>query len=360
MPPEKDYTLDSGGGASTGSNYTSIRNRRGPWTTPEENEITRSSSSTTTLRCADRWHQDEKRSSECLEYPTQGRKSPKRRMLSETRDLADEDTHGAQPNQLLACPFSKLDGNRYHACRKFELRRVKDVKQHISRKHFRPEFYCPRCGHTFPDRVRQDEHIRVASCDMQPAPLFEGITDEQRELLKRTVNRGASTRQQWFDVWDILFPDKDRPSSIYLGNFMEETLGYIRNRCQDGNLEARLSTLRNRHGEAVDTELVKDVVTVVWDWFHTVIDNTHAGCESGPVEADTSSQSDTSSSTTSISDLDILHEGVNVGRPWHLTDVPHMYGFEPGGLWPETSYQDFLDIWDLEDSSIHLKSHFIE
>ncbi|KAH8761561.1 hypothetical protein F5883DRAFT_125404 [Diaporthe sp. PMI_573] len=186
MPPEKDYTLDSGGGASTGASdnkampgHSTVDSvlipyrptqrvckstHSGPWTTPEENEITRSSSSTTTLRCADRWHQDEKRSSECLEYPTQGRKSPKRRMLSETRDLADEDTHGAQPNKLLACPFSKLDGNRYHACRKFELRRVKDVKQHISRKHFRPEFYCPRCGHTLQQQASMEESEFAGQC----------------------------------------------------------------------------------------------------------------------------------------------------------------------------------------------------
>lgn len=285
-----------------------------------------------------------------MEYPAQGRKSLKRRMLSEARDLADEDTHGAQPNQLLACPFSKLDGNRYHGCLKFELRRVKDVKQHISRKHSTPEFYCPRCWHTFPDRVRRDEHVRVASCEMKPAPPFEGISDQQREQLKRTVNRGATTVQQWYDVWDILFPGKDRPSSIYLGNFMEETLGYIRNRCQDGTLEARLSTLRNRHGEAVGTELAKDVVTVVSDWFHAVIDNTHAGCESGPVETDdTFSQSDTSSSITSLSDLDFLPEGVNV-RSWPMTEASPMYGFEPGGLlMPETSYQGLLESWDLED-----------
>lgn len=275
-------------------------------------------------------------------------------MLSETRDLADEDTHGAQPKQLLACPFSKLDGNRYYGCLKFELRRVKDVKQHIMRKHLTPDFYCPRCYHTFPDRVRRDKHVRVALCETQPAPPFEGISDEQREQLKRTVNRGADMEQQWYDVWKILFPGKDKPSSIYLGNFMEETLGYIRNRCQDENLEARLSILRKRHGDAVDTELIKDVITVVWEWFHAVIDNTHAGCESGPVETDTASQSDTSSSTTSLSDRDFLHESVNDGSSWlPLTELYPLYEFEPGGLlMPETSYQGFLDSWDLEDGSL--------
>lgn len=270
-------------------------------------------------------------------------------MLSEARDLADEDAHGAQPKQLLACPFSKLDGNRYYGCLKFELRRVKDVKQHIVRKHLTPEFYCPRCYRTFPDRSRRDKHGRAALCETQPAPRFEGISDEQREKLKRTVNRGADTVQQWHDVWEILFPGKDKPSSIYLGNFMEETLGYIRNRCQDGKLEARLSTLRNRHGDAVNTELVKDVVTIVWDWFHAVIDNTHTGCESGPVETDTSSQSDTSSSTTSLSDRDFLHESANVDCSWPLTEFDTGYGFEPGGLlMPETSYQGLLDGWSLE------------
>lgn len=273
-------------------------------------------------------------------------------MLSEARDLADKDTLRPHPSQPLACPFSKLDGNRYYGCLKFELRRVKDVKQHISRKHSTPEFYCSRCWDTFPDRVRRDKHVKVALCETQPEPLFEGISDEQREQLKRTGKRGASTVQQWYGIWDILFPGKDRPRSIYLENFMEETLGYIRKRCQDGNLEARLNALRNRHGDAVDKELVKDVITVVWDCFHAVIDNTHAGCELGPVETDTSSQSDTSSSTTSLSDCNFPHESVNDGSSWPLTEFDPLYSFEPGGLFlPETPYQGFLGSWDMENVS---------
>ena len=70
-------------------------------------------------------------------------------------------------------------------------------------------------------------------CPIKAKPVFEGISEEQKYKLKRGGNRGATPQQQWFGIWDILFPSEPRPTSIYLGNFMEETLSYIGNRCQN-------------------------------------------------------------------------------------------------------------------------------
>lgn len=232
---------------------------------------------------------------------------------------------------MLACPFWKLDGNRHFGCLKFELRRPKDMKQHISRKHLSPEFYCARCWHTFPDRGKQDEHARTAFCAIQPKPTFQGISDEQKDLLRRSGNRGATPEQQWYDVWDILFPGKQRPSSIYLGNFMEETLGYIQNRCRNEDWENMSSILRKTRGELLDPELVKDVVTVALDWFQTFVDTAPGGCESGSVDPDTLSQSDASSSSGSTSgstlDPEFLHEGP-LDCPWPFAEFPSTYDFE--------------------------------
>lgn len=227
---------------------------------------------------------------------------------------------------------------------------MKDVKQHISRKHLSPEFYCARCWHTFPDRGKQDEHTRMAGCEIQPKPLFEGISDVQKDRLKRSGGRGATPEQQWFDIWDILFPEKQRPSSIYLGNFMEETLSYIRNRCQGEDLETMISTLRERRGEVVDVGLVKDVVAVALDWFHSVIDNTPAGYESRPVETDSSSLSDTSSSSaSSIPDLEYLFEGGNSEWSWPGVEFPSTDDLGlVGSAIAETPYHELEEGWHLE------------
>lgn len=252
-------------------------------------------------------------------------------MVSEGRDLVDEDRHGPQ-TQLLACPFSKLDGNRYYGCLKFELRRMKDVKQHISRKHLSPEFYCPRCWQTFPDRGKRDEHARVVSCANQTKPFFLGVSDEQRDQLKRSTGRGATTEKQWYDVWQILFQDKPKPSSVYRGNFMEETLSYFRTRCQKEDFETILSNLGKRRSEVVDARLIRDVVDVVLDWFFVIIDNPPAVCEFGPVEMDIFSHSDTSSPSAPILDFDFQHDGLNLEWPWPL-DFPslHVDGLESVG-----------------------------
>lgn len=401
MPSETNCTLDMGGGASSGSadnmaipsrstigesnGYLTLRIQssnsqnlgflksplarfqsperpaayipnsihRTSSTTPRESEITRSSNYATKPRRTIRCYRDQKRSSESLADPAQGPKSQKRRMVSEGKESADEDTHGTQPTQLLACPFSKLDGNRYHGCLKFELRRPKDVKQHISRKHLSPEFYCARCWQIFPDRGKQDDHARVAVCAVQPKPLFEGISDEQKYRLKRSGGRGATPEQQWFDIWDILFPGKQKPSSIYLGNVMEETLSYIRNRCQGEDLENMISTIRERRGEVVDAELVKDVVAVALDWFHKVIDSTPAGCESGPVETDSSSISDTSSSSASIHDLEFRFEGSNSELPWSVVGFPSTNDLGPVG----PAMTEFTPYHELKEG-LHLEHLF--
>ncbi|KAF6805471.1 hypothetical protein CSOJ01_09470 [Colletotrichum sojae] len=44
------------------------------------------------------------------------------------------ETDLAQPS-LLACPYYKLDSVKHLQCFKFQLKRVKDVKQHLMRKH---------------------------------------------------------------------------------------------------------------------------------------------------------------------------------------------------------------------------------
>jgi len=121
----------------------------------------------------------------------------------------------------LACPFYKFDPRSNHDCRGFTLRRVKDIKQHIQRKH--TEFYCDRCLDGFDDA---DEHMAAHQQDphfaYQPPPTGSRppsrrvTTSEQQENLRSYLGRGKPIEDQWCDVWDILFPGQHRPRTIYL------------------------------------------------------------------------------------------------------------------------------------------------
>ncbi|KAK3381245.1 hypothetical protein B0H63DRAFT_475166 [Podospora didyma] len=142
-------------------------------------------------------------------------------------DESDAGRDGGARKQLLACPFYKHNSMRYVSCVRLRLTRVRDVKQHLVRRHRRP-MHCPVCGVTFDDSASWDEHILARSCVQRPGGFsIEGVTETQSTALARRVNRSLDEASQWFSIWTILFPDSPRPSSPYLSNHFEETLGMV-------------------------------------------------------------------------------------------------------------------------------------
>jgi hypothetical protein len=141
-----------------------------------------------------------------------------------------ESVSGSKPTKrLFACPYYKYDSMRYISCARLRLTRVRDVKQHLNRRHRRP-LYCPTCGNTFDVSQYRDAHIRARDCRQPPGGFgIEGITDEQGIALGRRVNRSLGETDQWFSIWKILFPGSSPPESPYLSNHYEETLGMIYN-----------------------------------------------------------------------------------------------------------------------------------
>ncbi|KAH8654759.1 hypothetical protein BGZ61DRAFT_467387 [Ilyonectria robusta] len=115
---------------------------------------------------------------------------------------------------LLACPYYKKDKFKHKLClRDFKLKRIKDVKQHLCRKHIQPHF-CPLCGQEFETKGDERDHIRTQSCSRQEYQEPEGITDDHKDKFS----------SRWFTVWDIVFPDTPRPSSAYVQDPEIETL----------------------------------------------------------------------------------------------------------------------------------------
>lgn len=116
----------------------------------------------------------------------------------------------------LACPFVKKDPVTYRSCYTYELKRIQDVKQHLSRRHQLP-IYCPRCMDIFDAENKRDEHIRQSNCLLQEPIPFEGVTRTQKEQLTQRVSPKMTLEAQWFTIFEILFPGhRPRPKSAYI------------------------------------------------------------------------------------------------------------------------------------------------
>lgn len=127
--------------------------------------------------------------------------------------------------RLFACPFYKSDPDTYRDCRRFELTRVKDVKQHLQRKHCPPS-YCNRCYKVFGTKESLADHQRGEDrCERRDGPLPGSISEQQWEQLNQQYqSRGKPVEKQWEDFWHILFPGRDPPRSVYQDSELEETI----------------------------------------------------------------------------------------------------------------------------------------
>jgi hypothetical protein len=115
-----------------------------------------------------------------------------------------------------ACPFAKKDPVKYRSCYACILRRIGDVKQHLSRHHQLP-IYCPVCMSCFDTEDQRDEHVRASSCPKRDAIKYEGVTRAQKAQLGQKVSSKLSSVDQWFTIFDILFPGHNpRPKSSYI------------------------------------------------------------------------------------------------------------------------------------------------
>lgn len=121
----------------------------------------------------------------------------------------------------LACPFYKRDRQRYASCRNAKLRSVADVRQHLLRTPHRRPLHCPTCkrifagGNNIKLRDQLAEHIRQRRCTERDIEV-PGVTEDQIRQLTSRENRCGTTTDNWFKLWEILFPGFDRPSDPYL------------------------------------------------------------------------------------------------------------------------------------------------
>ncbi|EPE28155.1 hypothetical protein GLAREA_04946 [Glarea lozoyensis ATCC 20868] len=122
----------------------------------------------------------------------------------------------AQDQKTFACPYWKKDATTHSACSGFELKRIRDVKLHLCRKHT-PKFYCQRCQSiTSPNEESLQSHVFGGNCAPRKRILGSWVSHEQRNELHKKSKSNTSVEDQWYRIWEVLFPGLKRPSSVYV------------------------------------------------------------------------------------------------------------------------------------------------
>ncbi|KAF4497407.1 hypothetical protein FAGAP_6429 [Fusarium agapanthi] len=135
------------------------------------------------------------------------------------------------------CPFCKLDPHRYAECKGYQLTRLSDVMQHISRQHRILEItlgsdetvreqdvilYCTKCRHLFYGMRashKRDIHMnREIGCQPanieQTGVMLDGEYEGLRSKLRSYPRYDETFR--WNIIWKWCFPEKPCPPSPYV------------------------------------------------------------------------------------------------------------------------------------------------
>lgn len=166
----------------------------------------------------------------------------KRKLGKDDGDDGDQDDSQRPPRKIirrnsspdrkkvLACPYFKKDPKKHRQCGKRLLKRIRDVKQHLTRAHTSAR-YCQRCHATFQDDESMNAHIY--QCDHQDSSSASEVISYQQHLeLARKSKPSLSEPEQWFVIWDILFPNCRRPISAYIDPDLSADLSGFLEYCQ--------------------------------------------------------------------------------------------------------------------------------
>jgi hypothetical protein len=121
---------------------------------------------------------------------------------------------------LLACPFWKGNEATWKHCFRYKLKRIRDVKLHLRRVHARS--FCVRCGGEFEGRQTLDAHYAFTPPCATRSFLRKWLSEDQKESLAKRSNPKFTIEQQWYAIWDIVYPGRPRPDSPYADQSLSE------------------------------------------------------------------------------------------------------------------------------------------
>ncbi|KAK3319774.1 hypothetical protein B0T19DRAFT_445571 [Cercophora scortea] len=132
------------------------------------------------------------------------------------------------PDLGFACPLFLHDPQKHRdrRCLSYpDLLSPIQVRQHLWESHRRPH-HCPICLDIFSTAADCNSHIRSFSCAPQTTPEHEveGIHEDTMEQIARWRPHNPETmseEEQWFSLWDIVFPGEERPVGIRLSEKTE-------------------------------------------------------------------------------------------------------------------------------------------
>lgn len=157
----------------------------------------------------------------------------------------------------LACPYFRRDSRRHRECCGCGFNRIRDMKQHLKRKHA-ILYCCPVCHRPFETTQLRTDHIRARICELaDPHQAPDGITPERMPLLRDRVPSKLSEEGQWFHVFDLLFPGHPRPLSAYNNTqFFDSALNFRDFISQPTAQEILLQRVRENHAWTPEMETI--------------------------------------------------------------------------------------------------------
>ncbi|KAH9229112.1 hypothetical protein K456DRAFT_753468 [Colletotrichum gloeosporioides 23] len=151
---------------------------------------------------------------------------PEKRRIEESGDgESDSEVKSQKPSSRkksrggtprLACPYFKHDPVKHGCCARLKFPLPSRVKEHLLRRRG-PKIRCMRCSATFASEVSLNQHLKsLIVCPFRPnsTPNDEISLEMEKQLRKRPKKR-LSEEEQWFEIWDILFPSTQPPSPTH-------------------------------------------------------------------------------------------------------------------------------------------------
>jgi hypothetical protein len=136
-------------------------------------------------------------------------------------DVRPAQANAPRGGSTWACPFYRFSPSEHQGCLwSLSLPSVRSTIQHVIADHQLAHF-CPLCRTTFSSATERDAHIVARCCEKrEDIPPPAGVSEDQLERIDAAYQRwmamGASEEEQWFGLWEILFPGAPQPSSPYL------------------------------------------------------------------------------------------------------------------------------------------------
>ncbi|KAF9880729.1 hypothetical protein CkaCkLH20_01771 [Colletotrichum karsti] len=232
------------------------------------------------------------------------------------------------PGRMLACPFWKKDPENHRQCYKKVLSKIKYVKQHLYKFHEAP-ITAPCCGAEFEDEDARDEHILArlngGQCRVLAAPAPgrrpEGLTRAQRQKVQRRADPEKSEEQQWFVIWDIIFPGHPRPASAYVDNVLSEDLCSFREYSTTHGVDI-ISEVLGRHDPERRERYERVVLEEAMERIYEQWANRRLGREPDVLTPPESDPASRAASRASLVYADVMQGGqqVNYGQISYMAD----------------------------------------